>query len=85
MRYISGLAIAVLAFAICVAAVGPPDVRFQPIPLDFILHNSASPEKHQIETMVGGVAAFDFDNDGLIDLYFANGAAQPSLTKSDAS
>ncbi len=48
----------------------------------FILHNSASPQKHQIETMPGGVAVFDFDNDGLPDIFFTNGAAQPSLTKS---
>ena len=33
---------------------------------------AASPEKHLIETMAGGVAAFDFDNDGRPDLYFAN-------------
>jgi hypothetical protein len=51
----------------------------------FVLNNSATPEKHQIETMVGGVAAFDFDNDGYPDLFFANGAKQPSLEKSDPS
>ncbi len=32
--------------------------------------------------MTGGVAAFDYDNDGFIDLFFANGAGQPSLRKS---
>ncbi|MBI4905819.1 MAG: CRTAC1 family protein [Acidobacteria bacterium] len=45
------------------------------------LRNYETQEKHQIETMPGGVAAFDFDNDGRVDLFFANGAAQPSLTK----
>jgi enediyne biosynthesis protein E4 len=49
--------------------------------IHFILENSATPEKHQIETMVGGVAVFDFDNDGLPDIYFVNGAEQPSLQK----
>ncbi len=49
--------------------------------VDFVLENSATPNKHQIETMVTGVAAFDYDNDGLPDLYFANGARQPDLTK----
>ena len=49
--------------------------------LDFLLENAATPEKHQIETMVGGVAVFDFDNDGLADIFFTNGAPQPSLRK----
>src|SRR5688572_10253104 len=47
------------------------------------LEHSPTPERHLIETMTGGVAAFDYDNDGLIDLFFANGAEQPSLRKSD--
>jgi hypothetical protein len=45
------------------------------------LANDATAEKHLIETMTGGVAAFDYDNDGLVDLYFVNGAEQPSLEK----
>jgi hypothetical protein len=49
--------------------------------IDFVLENSATPEKHIIETMPGGVAAFDADGDGLTDLFFANGAAIPSLSK----
>src|SRR3954452_1863368 len=50
--------------------------------VDFILQNSRTPEKHQIETMAGGVAVFDYDNDGYPDIYLVNGAAQPSLEKS---
>ncbi len=53
--------------------------------IGFTLLNSASAEKHQIESMPGGVAAFDYDNDGRVDLFFANGAKQPSLEKTDAS
>ena len=49
--------------------------------IGFVLRNSATPERHQIETMAGGVAVFDFDNDGYPDIYFANGAEQPSLKK----
>ncbi len=48
----------------------------------FVLRNAATPEKHQIETMPGGLALFDYDNDGLLDVYFLNGAPQPSLAKS---
>lgn len=45
------------------------------------LINAETPEKHQIETMPGGVAVLDFDGDGWEDLFFANGAPQPSLRK----
>jgi enediyne biosynthesis protein E4 len=56
-------------------------VRASGIP--FILDNSAQPEKHQPETMAGGVAVFDYNNDGLLDLYFTNGAHLPDMNKSD--
>jgi hypothetical protein len=46
-----------------------------------VLHNAATPEKHQIETMAGGLALFDFDGDGILDLFLTNGAPQPSLEK----
>ncbi len=49
--------------------------------LRFTLRNSSSPEKHYIETMPGGVAAFDYDGDGNTDVFFTNGAAIPSLKK----
>jgi hypothetical protein len=49
--------------------------------LDFVLQNSPTPEKHLIETMAGGVAAFDYDGDGRPDIFFTNGAAVPSLQK----
>jgi enediyne biosynthesis protein E4 len=51
--------------------------------IGFVLNNSATPQKHQIETMMAGVAAFDYDNDGWLDLYFANGASLPEFDKSD--
>lgn len=53
--------------------------------ISFVLRNSATPEKHQIETMTGGVALFDYDNDGKLDVFFANGAEQPSLQKTSSS
>ncbi len=49
--------------------------------IDFVLHNCPTPQKHMIETMAGGLAAFDYDGDGRPDLFFTNGAALPSLKK----
>lgn len=51
----------------------------------FVLNNSATPERRQIETMVSGVAVVDYNNDGKPDLYFVNGARQPALVKDDPS
>jgi hypothetical protein len=45
-----------------------------------VLENSPTPRKHLVETMAGGVAAFDYDGDGRTDIYFTNGAALPSMT-----
>lgn len=47
----------------------------------FVLHNSATPFKYQIEPMVVGVAIFDYNNDGYEDIYFVNGARIPELMK----
>src|SRR5215467_10359462 len=66
-----------------VSALSP--IRFRDLAqqagLDFVLHNNPTPRKHMIETMAGGVAAFDYNNDGKVDIFFTNGAAIPSLEK----
>jgi enediyne biosynthesis protein E4 len=53
--------------------------------IKFKLKNSVSPRRYTFETMTGGVALFDYNNDGLLDIFFTNGAAIPSLEKSDPS
>lgn len=53
--------------------------------IKFELKNSVTPERYTIETMTGGVALFDYNNDGLLDIFFTNGAQIPSLEKTDAS
>jgi enediyne biosynthesis protein E4 len=54
--------------------------------VDAVLRNGAiTGQKHQIETMLGGVAVFDYDGDGLLDIFFTNGARQPDLNKHDPS
>lgn len=63
----------------------PAPIKFQNVAagagLDFTLENHPTPRKHLIETMPGGVATFDYDGDGLTDIYFTNGASVPSLEK----
>jgi len=49
--------------------------------LNFRLEHSPSAAKHQIETMPGGVAVLDYDQDGFVDIYFTNGAESPTLRK----
>jgi enediyne biosynthesis protein E4 len=53
--------------------------------IKFQLKNSISPQRYSIETMLGGVAVFDYNNDGLLDIFFTNGANIPSLEKTDSS
>src|SRR5947208_4064656 len=66
-------------------AVSPAPIQFRNVAesagVRFVLENNPSPQKHLIETMAGGVAAFDYNNDGLTDIYFTNGASIPSLEK----
>jgi hypothetical protein len=50
--------------------------------LDFVLNHSQTSHRYLPETMAGGIAAFDFNNDGRLDIFFANGADLPSLSKS---
>jgi hypothetical protein len=51
--------------------------------LKFVTDPSRTDKKHQPETMVSGVALFDYDNDGLLDVYAVNGASMPDLAKND--
>ena len=49
-----------------------------------VVKNGATGEHHLIETMIAGVAVFDFDNDGWPDIFVANGASMPKLEKDNA-
>jgi len=57
----------------------------KPRGLQFATNPGKTARKHQPETMVSGVALFDYNNDGLLDIYVANGATMPGLEKKDPS
>jgi enediyne biosynthesis protein E4 len=56
----------------------PSPVKFTDIALttklDFKQSGSPTSVKYLLETMGGGVAVFDYDNDGRLDIFFTNGA-----------
>lgn len=73
-----------LLFAATLCPVGVPaqsPIQFEIAEMPFVLNNGETKEKHLPEIVPGGVAAFDYDNDGRVDLYFTNGAQMPGLQK----
>jgi enediyne biosynthesis protein E4 len=74
-------------------AAPPADVSFTDITtaskVDFKHEASPTSNKYLIETMGGGVALFDYDNDERLDIFFVNGAwigdPMPSDKKPDKS
>lgn len=53
--------------------------------IDFVLNNGTIDDKPMPDSTLGGVALLDCDSDGLLDVYFTNGARFPDLAKSDPS
>lgn len=80
------LRLALLMICVSFTAAGqPPAVRFRNVAesagVHFSVHNSPTPQKLLYETMAGGLAIFDYNNDGRPDIFFTNGAAHPSMKK----
>src|SRR5580704_6726521 len=49
--------------------------------LRFVTATGNTENKNQPQTMVAGIALFDYDGDGYLDVYLVGGAAIPSLEK----
>ena len=64
------------------SSASPIQFAFQAI--DFKLDSDETPERHAPETMAGGVAVFDYNNDGKLDIFFTNGADLKTLKKDSA-
>src|SRR5450755_797488 len=74
MRPVAWIPLLLSCIALAVAAV--PVSLFEtrtPPGLDFVLQNSPTAQRYLIETMPGGVALFDYNNDGLLDIFLVNG------------
>ena len=56
-------------------------IKFDFQPIDFKLDSNESKQYHAPETMAGGVAVFDYNNDGKLDIFFTNGADLKTLRK----
>lgn len=56
-------------------------IRFSPATIDFRLETDETPTRHVPATMAGGVAVFDYNNDGRPDIFFTNGANIETLRK----
>jgi hypothetical protein len=58
-----------IPIALCAAGL-----QFVQVDIDFVHANSPTSRKYLPETMGGGVAVLDYDNDGRLDIFFVNGA-----------
>ena len=44
-------------------------------------NNDPQSRKYFQQPMCGGIGILDYDNDGLVDIFFSNGAKLPALSK----
>jgi enediyne biosynthesis protein E4 len=63
-----------VALVLLASMLAAPTLKHkEPSGIDFVLRNSPTAEKYLIETMPGGIALLDYNNDGLLDIFVVNG------------
>src|ERR1051325_3282329 len=75
-----GLAVLAPAAAVSFQRAAGPDAGFfadvtAASKIHFVHQSSPTSRKYLVESMTGGVAVFDYNNDGLLDIFLVNGAA----------
>jgi hypothetical protein len=81
MRILISAALTVFGGLLAIGYTAESPIRFVERAIPFKLENSETPERHAPETMAGAVAVFDYNNDGFLDIFFANGADIRTLKK----
>ncbi len=82
MRLAGAVVLSAAVLLVLAAQTAESPIRFVYHAIAFTLETNETPERHAPETMAGGVAVFDFNNDGFPDIFFANGADIRTLKKS---
>ena len=70
-----------LALLLTVASIQAAPIQFESQKIPFHLETDSSPGRNTPETMAGGVAVLDYNNDGRPDIFFTNGANIATLKK----
>ena len=88
-----GISLAGASLSLLVFSAGPAPAPKRPGFVDvaprskisYISNNSLGSRKYFPQPMCGGVAIFDYDNDGRLDIFFTNGAQFPEMKKTNPS
>ncbi|HKE26021.1 MAG TPA: CRTAC1 family protein [Bryobacteraceae bacterium] len=80
----SAVALVLIIWVAAFSQSVPAPIHFAYRPIDFQLDSCETAQRHAPETMAGGVAIFDFNNDGYPDLFFVNGADIRTLHKTSS-
>lgn len=94
-RFRHSLCLAGAAVTICISHLpgqttqGPGRPHFVDVAtrsgISYVTNNDYTGRKYFQQSMCGGVAALDYDNDGRMDIFFTNGARYPEFKKDGAS
>jgi enediyne biosynthesis protein E4 len=80
-RLLASLFAGFLGAALVDAAEGPAPILLKDVTretgISFVHNDGSSGRRYIVESVAAGLALFDYDGDGLVDIYFLNGAPLP--------